>query len=154
MGSGGIVTEQLDVELAAVPSELGGQAEEPKPEAVGLSRAPGSGEGRGPDRVQELVGDGAHAREPRQSCRSCAWTSSSGWRIRAGRGCTAVDPGPLAPPKLSAEGTCALDPRVMGSPSAEKSALTASESLLSACRGKPTPRVARPAPPGHLRSSL
>ena len=58
MGSGGIVTEQLDVELAAVAGELGGQAEEPKPEAVGLGRAPGSGEGRGPDRVQELVGDG------------------------------------------------------------------------------------------------
>ena len=58
MGSGGRVTEQLDVELAAVPGELGGQAEEPKPEAAGLSRAPSSGEGRGPDRVQELVGDG------------------------------------------------------------------------------------------------
>ena len=28
MGSGGIVTEQLEVELAAVPSELGGQSEE------------------------------------------------------------------------------------------------------------------------------
>ena len=58
MGSGGIVTEQLDVELAAVAGELGGQAEEPKPEAVGLSCAPSAGEGGGPERMQELVGDG------------------------------------------------------------------------------------------------
>ena len=47
MGSGGIVTEQLDVELAAVAGELGGQAEEPEPEAVGLSCAPSSREGGG-----------------------------------------------------------------------------------------------------------
>ncbi len=78
-------------------------------------------------------------------------------------GLAAGSPGASASVRMHAghvatNGNGALVAAGNGSPSAEKSALTASESLLSACRGCGTgrkpPGRGRPAPPGHLRSSL
>ena len=63
-------------------------------------------------------------------------------------GCAVLDPRPSAPPKLTVEETRAPEPRSMGSPSTGKSALSASEGLLSACHGRGTGEPPRVTPTG------
>src|SRR5690606_7854486 len=51
---------QLDVRLACVACELGGETKNPAPDPLGLSPAPAPGERGGADHVQQLVGERTH----------------------------------------------------------------------------------------------
>ena len=60
LGADGLGALQLDVRLAGVACELGGETKNPAPDPLGLSPAPAPGESGGADDVQELVGERTH----------------------------------------------------------------------------------------------
>src|SRR5690606_21592363 len=60
LGAEGLRALQLDIRLAGVARELGGEAKDPAPQPLGLSPAPAPGKSGGADHVQELVGERSH----------------------------------------------------------------------------------------------
>lgn len=72
----GIVLEELEIGLSGVVGELAGQAEEPEAKPLGLGPAPAAGQGHGTERMQQLVGERAHAPEQSVAPEVRAWIPS------------------------------------------------------------------------------
>jgi len=58
-----VVLQELEIGLSRVAGELGREAEQPEPEALGLGAAPGTGKSGGAERMQDLVGKDTQAPE-------------------------------------------------------------------------------------------